>query len=291
MFRPLGSLLVLMLGWSVAPAEIAVGRGLVVVDAGVPIDVYTYRPAQFADGPLFVVCHGVQRNAEEYRDFAIPLAERFAAIVAAPHFDRERFPYEDYQQGGIWRDGAIRPREEWTFTVFERLVGELRAMAGDPAREVYIVGHSAGGQFVARLAGLLGAVGAVRLVAANPGSHLFPTREALYGYGFGGLPEELGGDEALRRYLAVPLTLYLGTGDDDPHHRSLDRSAAALAQGPHRFARGLACFEAAQRLATERGWEFNWRLVTTPGIDHDAARMFAAAEMAEALWGNHGARH
>jgi poly(3-hydroxybutyrate) depolymerase len=266
------------------------GEGRLVVDAGVPIEVFTYRPASFVDGPLFVVCHGVQRNAAEYRDWAIPLAERFGAIVAAPHFDRERFPYEDYQQGGIWRDGAVRPRDEWTFTIFERLVAELRAATGDPAREFFVIGHSAGGQFVARLAGLAGPVGATRLIAANPGSHLFPTRDAPYGYGFGGLPEELGGDEALRRYLAVPLTLYLGTADDDPQHRSLDRSAPALAQGPHRLARGLACYDAARSLAAERGWDFNWRLVTTPGIEHDAAQMFAAAEVAEAIWGEAGLR-
>jgi len=270
--------------WSTAN-PIAVGPGSLVIDAGEPIEVFTYRPPTYTDGPLLVVFHGVQRNAEEYRNFAITLAERFGAIVAAPLFDRERFPYEDYQQGGILRDGQLQPRERWSFSRLPALVAALQAATGDPGRPYYFIGHSAGGQFVARLAAIAGALGAERLIASNPGSHLFPTREAPYGYGLGGLPPAFNDDDALRRYLAAPLTFYLGTGDNDPDHRSLDRSAPALAQGPHRHARGRACFATGQALARERGWPFNWRLVETPGVDHNAARMFAAREAAEALFG------
>lgn len=268
-----------------SPPSVPAGPGVLQLDAGVPVDVFTYRPPTWDKGPLILVFHGVQRNAEDYRNFAITLAERFQAVVAAPHFDRERFPYEAYQQGGLFADGALQPREEWTFILVPRLIAELRARLGDATRPVYIIGHSAGGQFVARLAALTGDQGAVRLVAANPGSHLFPDRTAPYGYGFGQLPAELSGDDALQRYLAAPLTLYLGTADNDPAHPSMDRSEAALQQGPHRYARGLACFAAARALAAERGWEFNWRLVEAPGIAHDAAQMFAAEPAGDALFG------
>lgn len=264
---------------------IPVGPARLDLDLGVPLEVFTYRPPTYTDGPLILVFHGVQRNAEDYRNFAITLAERFRAVVAAPRFDRERFPYESYQQGGILADGAVRPREEWTFSHVPRLMRVLRERLGDPRRPIYVIGHSAGGQFVARLAALTGDNGAVRLVAANPGSHLFPDRTVPYGYGLGGLTGELGDDDALRRYLATPLTLYLGTADNDPDHPSMDRSEAAMRQGPHRYARGLACFEAARTLAAERGWTFNWRLVETAGIGHDAAQMFAAPEAQDALFG------
>ncbi len=276
---------------SVVPASaraadsIPVGPARIELDLGQPLGVFTYRPPTYADGPLILVFHGVQRNAEDYRNFAITLAERFKAVVAAPHFDRERFPYESYQQGGLFADGTLRPREEWTFSFVPRLIAALRARLGDPARPVYIIGHSAGGQFVARLSAMSGDLGAVRLVAANPGSHLFPDRTAPYGYGFGNLPEELADDDALRRYLAAPLTLYLGTADNDPAHPSMDRSDAAMRQGAHRHARGLACFAAARALAAERGWEFRWRLVEAPGIAHDAAQMFAADTARDALFG------
>jgi poly(3-hydroxybutyrate) depolymerase len=270
---------------AVRAEAIPVGPGRIVLGREQPLEVFTYRPPTYRKGPLILVFHGVGRNAEEYRTFAITLAERYGAIVAAPLFDKERFPYNDYQQGGILREGAARPKSDWTFSQLPALIAELQVRAGDPALPYYIIGHSAGGQFVARLAAMSGALGAQRLVAANPGSHLFPTRDAPYGYGFGGLPDTLSNDDAIRRFLAAPLTLYLGTGDNDPNHRSLDRGVEALRQGPHRYGRGLACFAAAQELARQRGWAFNWRKVEVADIDHDAARMFAAPEAGQALFG------
>lgn len=263
---------------------IPAGPGKVTVDVGVPLDVFTYKPAGYTDGPLILVFHGVNRNAEDYRDFAISLGDRFNAIVAAPHFDAQRFPSAAYQRGGVMCNGKAQPREKWTYAAVPKIVAGLRRAEG---RELpfYIIGHSAGGQFVARMTALAGTQGAERVVAANPGSHLFPTRELAFGYGFGGLPEELSNDDALRRYLAAPLTLYVGTGDNDPNHSSLDRSAPASRQGAHRYARGVNCYASARKLAEARGWEFNWRKVETPGIAHDAAKMFAAAEAQEALFG------
>ena len=122
-----------------------------------------------------------------------------------------------------------------------------------------------------------------RIVAANPGSDLFPTRDLPFGYGFGGLPPALGGDEALRAYLAAPLTLYLGTGDIVAD-KDFDRSPTAMRQGSCRLERGRACFEMARRLARERKWAFNWRKVEIPGVGHSATRMFNGREVADALF-------
>lgn len=266
------------------------GPGKIVVDVGVPLEVFTYKPPTYAGGPLLVVFHGVGRNAEDYRNFAITMAERFGALVAAPLFDKERFPQESYQQGGVLHKGVPQPRAQWTYTKVARLVAALRERAERPELPFYFIGHSAGGQFVVRMVALAGALGAERVIAANPGSHVFPTREAGYAYGFGGLPADWSDDAALRRYLAAPLTLYLGTADTDPDYPSPDRSAEAMKQGRCRYERGLNCFAAAEKLARERGWEFNWRKVETPGIAHDAARMFAAKEVAEALFGGKSAR-
>lgn len=252
-----------------------------------PIRVFAYKPATYRDGPLIVVFHGVARNAEDYRNFAINLAERARALVVTPLFDRERFPLERYQRGGIMRGDQPQPREAWTYAVVPRLVADLRAREGRPELPYSYLGHSAGGQFLVRLAAFL-PEGPERIIAANPGSHLFPTRDAEFGYGFGGLPPEWSDDESLRRYLAAPLTLYLGTADTDPHSRNLDRSAAALRQGASRYERGRACFAFAQALAAERGWTFGWRLVEAAGIGHDAAEMFAAPEAMDAVFAKPG---
>lgn len=273
----------LLRGLSAAPLPVGAAQ-VVMPNASEPLTIYTYKPANYRGGPLLVVFHGVQRNAEDYRNFAITLAERFGAIVAAPHFDKERFPMARYQRGGIQKsDGTAAPREQWTYGLVPKLVAFLREAEGQPQLPYYLIGHSAGGQFLVRLAAFLPGE-ARRIVAANPGSLVFPARDQEFGYGFGGLPASLSSDEVIRAYLAAPLTLYLGTGDITPEH-SLDVSPAAMHQGPHRLARGRACFAAAEALAKAKGWAFNWRKVETPDIDHDAKRMFAAAEVEAALFG------
>ena len=249
------------------------------------IKVFTYKPSLYQGGPLVLVFHGAGRNAEDYRNFAIAVAERFKVIVAAPLFDKERFPADAYIRGGLLgKDGTLRPREQWTYALVPQLVAALREGEGKPELPYYLLGHSAGGQFLARFAAFY-PTEAKRIVAGNPGSHLFPRADWKFGYGFGALPAEISDDAALQRYLAAPLTIYLGTGDILTDSENLDRSPEALLQGPHRYSRGRACFEFAQKLAAERGWTFNWRKVETPGIGHDGGGMFAAPEMAEALLG------
>lgn len=274
-----------LLGLAIRAEPIVIGSGtLQVTNVAEPITLFTYKPPTYVDGPLTVVFHGVQRNAEDYRNFAITLAERFRTLVVAPLFDHARFPSARYQRGGLLdAKGRAQTPEDWTYAIVPKIVADVRAREGKPALPYYLIGHSAGGQFLVRMAAFLPG-DAQRIVAANPGSLLFPTRAHPFGYGFGSLPAELSDDSVIRRYLAAPLTLYLGTGDVLPSS-NLDQSPEAMRQGPHRLARGRACFAAAERLARERGWPFNWRKVETPDIGHAAAFMFAAKEVEDALFG------
>lgn len=261
------------------------GPGRIAVEyRGSPLTLYTYKPVGYKEGPLLVVFHGVVRNAENYRDFAIPMAERFGMIVVAPLLNPPRFPEEWYQRGGLLdAAGKARPQEEWMFNVVPAVVAEVRLREGRSALPYYLIGHSAGAQFLVRLAAYLPGE-ARRIVAGNAGSLLFPNREHEFGYGLGGLPPAVSDDAMLRRYFAAPLTLYLGTADTTPRRR-FDASEAAMKQGPHRLARNRNFFAVARTMAKERGWTFNWRKVETPGIEHDAAMMFEANEVEDALLG------
>lgn len=266
-------------------AAIPEGRSQVRVQAGpVELDVFLHRPAKWSGRRLLMVMHGVLRNADEYRDHAAPMGDRFDALVIAPRFDAERFPSRLYQRGGILReDGSAAPRAEWTYSRLPELVAAVRARAEAPAAKLYVIGHSAGGQFLVRCAAFAD-LGAERIVAANPGSVLLPTTAAPFGYGFGGLPAELASDARIRAYLAAPLTLYLGTGDDG-HDEWLDTSADAMAQGSGRHQRGLTLWVTAKALAAQKGWPFGWRLVEAQGVAHEHADMFAHAKCEEALFG------
>lgn len=246
------------------------------------LQVFTYRPADWRGERMLLVLHGVLRNADEYRDHAIAMGDRFDALIAAPKFDQQRFPSRRYQRGGIQReDGSAAAPGEWTYALIPRLAERLRACVDKPGLPFSIIGHSAGGQFVMRMSAFQD-TGAESLVAANPGSVLMPTRAAPFGYGFGGLPQELADDSRLQRYLAAPLVLYLGTADDAPDD-NFDGSNEANAQGGGRHQRGLACYWTARTLAELRGWQFGWRLVEAPGVGHDHEKMFDHERCAEAL--------
>jgi pimeloyl-ACP methyl ester carboxylesterase len=250
---------------------------------GEPLTMFTYKPATYKAGPIIVVFHGVRRNAEDYRNFAITMGERFKAIIVTPMFDSVRFASSRYQRGGIMKSDKVQPKEKWTYSMIPGLVSHVRKLEKNDTLPYYLIGHSAGGQFLVRMAAFLPGE-ARRIVAANPGSDLFPTREQNFGYGFGNLPEALSNNEVLKSYLAAPLTLYLGTDDIRPEH-NFDVSAAGMVQGKSRLERGRNCFAFAKALAEKNGWVFNWRKVETPDIDHDAARMFAAKEVEDALFG------
>ena len=77
---------------------------------------------------------------------------------------------------------------------------------------------------------------------------------------------------------------WLGDKDIDPNHASLPRDPEAMAQGPHRFARGTAFFDALDAAAKRRPFRFAWRKVIVPGVAHDNAGMAVAA--AEVLYGS-----
>ncbi|HYV34966.1 MAG TPA: hypothetical protein VE988_04625 [Gemmataceae bacterium] len=275
--------LVLALPQSQPTTPIPVGSSKIVVDVGSrKLDVFTYKPAKYKDGPLIVIFHGTNRNADEYRDFGKGMAERFGALIVAPLFDNKQFPSDLYHNGGLLKKGKLQPPEEWTGNMTPKIAAEVRRLEGRPKMPYYFIGHSAGGQFLSRISGFV-SPGAVRIIAANPGAHLFPTRDMPYPYGFGELPKEISDDDAIRLYLAQPLTIYVGTADKGK--AQLPMGVTAMAQGPNRYERGKNCFKFGQALAKEKGWTFHWRIVEAPGIEHDGKGMFDHPNSIEAIFG------
>jgi pimeloyl-ACP methyl ester carboxylesterase len=261
---------------------IPVGSARLRVDLdGAQIVVFTYRPLRCGNGPLLLVCHGRQRNAEEYRDHAQGLADRCGMLVAAPLFDHQWGGRRRYQAGGLLQGGRVAPREAWTWNVVPRLVARVRELEGRPGLPYFLLGHSAGAQFLLRLSAFV-PTQARRLVLANPGSLLFPTRDMPYPYGFGNLPPSLVSDRMIRSYLARPITFVLGS-EDSERDDDLDVSADADRQGKHRLERGRNAFRAASDLARRRGWDLGWRLVEAPGVGHDHEAVFDSPACRNAL--------
>jgi hypothetical protein len=211
------------------------------------------------------------------------MAEKFDALVVVPEFDQERFPNRLYQFGGVFReDGSIAEASERTYSYVPKLVGYIRKREGDPQLPHLILGFSAGGQFVGRMAAFLD-TDAERLVVMSPGSCMFPTRDMRFGLGFGGLPESLSSDQRIRRYLSQPITIYIGTEDTELAQLP---TGDAYAQGVHRYSRNIRWFNEAMDLAYTEGWDFNWRLVIADGPGHSPPDMFDHPQTENALFGH-----
>jgi dienelactone hydrolase len=267
------------------PPSIPVGKCAIKVKAGAyEIELHTFKPSNYEKKRVIFVFHGVLRNAPEYRDHAEKLAERFGALVVAPYFDEVRFPSLKYQRGGLLNEARqAQPPSEWTYALIPQIAEEVRRIERSADLKYWFVGHSAGGQFLVRMSAFQ-ATGAERIVAANPGSLLFPRRDEPFGYGFGDLPVELSSDERIRSYLAAPLTLYVGTSDN-AEDENFDTSVEAMKQGSGRYQRSHACFAFAKNLAKRQGWAFNWKIVEAKGIGHDHEKMFDHPNCGLALFG------
>ncbi|MDG1827457.1 MAG: hypothetical protein P8H62_14460 [Henriciella sp.] len=241
--------------------------------AGPELRVFSVEPDGLApDAPVVFVMHGVRRNADEYRDNWIKLAETHGFRVYAPEFTREDYPgAEGYNLGGI---APGQPRVPGAYESLESLFEALRQNRGLTVNKYSVFGHSAGGQFVHRFACFANPPRLNFAIAANAGWYTMPDETIAWPYG---LEDVEAAGCNLQDWLEKPLLILLGEEDTNPKGRNLRRTPEALDQGTHRLERGKTFYAAAKARAEAEGWTFNWTLATVPGVDHDNAGMAVGA--------------
>ncbi|WP_046861565.1 alpha/beta hydrolase [Microvirga massiliensis] len=257
---------------------ISTGSGLTQASLdGTTFDVYTYKPDGTING-ILLVYHGTGRTAASYRDYAIELADREGLLVAAPLFDKDRFASRDYHLGGLL-DGShdLKPASQWTTRFVALLADWVRTKEASSSLPYWCWGHSAGGQFLSRVAAFE-QIAAERIIVANASTHVlpllgsYPDGEAVP-YGMGGVYKGAEEQEKLRAYLAAPVTIYLGTEDDDPEDPHLTMTTEAQRQGEQRKDRGVRTFALGQSQAAALGCSFGWELVYAPEVEHSTSQM------------------
>lgn len=242
-----------------------------------PLVLECYRPETHTpDKPVVIVQHGMNRNGEDYCKAWIPAADIRRLLIIAITFPQASWPGPDlYNNGNIReKDGTVRPRESWSQAIPGHVFALLRESGVTTRDKAYLWGHSAGGQFVHRLMAtqphdIFEAVG-----AANAGWYSVPTLDLPYPQGLGGIG--LTGED-LGKLLAYPMIIFAGDLDTETAADNLPKHEAAMAQGPHRFARAHAYLARGRAEAARLGVACNWRLVVAPGIGHEGMRMSAFA--------------
>ncbi len=255
------------------------GRGRFVFSGweGPPLPVWYQLPEQVAaNTPVLVVMHGVNRDADRYRDEWAQLALAYRLIVIVPEFGRADFPGSNGYNTGFFAeaDGTLRPRSLWSFAAIEPLFDEVRRRFGTDVQRYTLYGHSAGAQFVHRYVMFIPEARIEQAITANAGWYTMPDPAVAFPYGTKGAPIT---DETLAAALGKPLTVLLGTADTDTADPDLRTTAEANRQGPHRYARGQSFHAKARALADRLGTPFGWRIEFVPGVGHTNGLMAKAA--------------
>ncbi|MGL5116435.1 MAG: hypothetical protein ACRC7C_14035 [Beijerinckiaceae bacterium] len=249
-----------------------------------PMAVHLYRPPTWTPADrVLIVMHGRGRNGAEYRDQWTKQSEAGNLLIVVPEFDAENFPGTAAYNWGSVVDEQEKPlpADAWVFNVIDAVHREVRKQTGATREKYSLYGHSAGAQYVHRFLLLAKAADADLIISANAGSYTMPVRGIAFPFGLDGVTVT---DDDLKRAFARPVVVLLGDQDIDPNHQSLPRQPGAMAQGPHRFARGNLFFDTAQKKAAELGAPFNWRLVPVPGVAHSNTNMAnKAAEIVSGL--------
>lgn len=257
-----------------AQLELREGLGsFVFSDAAAPsgsLRVFFFCPTpDRSDSRIVVAMHGFDRAASEFRDVLASPARRSGQIALVPEFDKVQFPDAyAYNYGNVMRPQsgeAPAHRRLWNFGIVERLFEKVRDTVGSKQKSFGLFGNSAGAQFVLRYLALTEAPAVDTAVAANSGWYMLPDLSIDYPVGMGGLDLD---ESHLRRYLRRRLVVLLGDADTDSAASDLPRDEAAMAQGPHRLARGLWHFDHCKRLADRLGTPFGWTLEIVPGAGH-----------------------
>ncbi|WP_296226566.1 alpha/beta fold hydrolase [Ralstonia sp. UBA689] len=216
-----------------------------------------------------------------------------------------------------WTGGFNATNAPYTGLSSLQVLDDLIAYVTDPARapnvkRVTVAGHSGGGQIVQRYAVLNNVDEGIRkrgidlrYVIANPSSYLYFTPErprgrgfALYGinvcpdydhYKYGMIdivPYAAGtnGKTLFKRYAQRQVTYLVGTYDNDPNHRVLDKLCGAEAEGPTRLDRARNYWRYERHLAGPRK-RINHQAHEVIGVGHDQARMFGSRCGAQAVFG------
>jgi poly(3-hydroxybutyrate) depolymerase len=232
---------------------------------------YSLPEAADRQTQILFVMHGRSRDADRYLREWRDIARGERLLLLVPELDEAHFPGVLYSYGGMLSsEGEPRPRELWTFNVVEKLFDDVRRRTGNRSDTYWLFGHSAGGQFVHRFVLAMPDARYSRAIAANTGWYTMPVFEAIFPHGLHDSPIDR---EMLARALGRSLTVLLGTADNDPNHKSLNRDPGAMTQGPHRLSRGQSFHAAARVQAKALGVTFNWRLELAPGVAHSNGRI------------------
>ncbi len=176
-------------------------------------------------------------------------------IVLVPEFNMEAFPdVYAYNYGNVrpdGRDAAVLPREHWTFGIIDRLFKQVRDSSGIAPRNLWVI----------RQLSRLPVCSPLFWHSTEPPLSTRRSHRTVESICFPIWKSRIRAEWVVLIWMRLHstdisgarLTILLGECDCDGTASDLPRNEEAMAQGPHRLARGLWHFKLCQGLATSCG--------------------------------------
>lgn len=228
--------------------------------------------------PILFSFHGVNRNADDYRDYWISMANANKFMVFAPEFSDADFSTGDaYNLANIFDDGdnpsssTFNSKEQWTFSVLDPIFEKIKTAVAGTQKKYNGWGHSAGAQFLHRFVLYMPNSKLDIAVCSNAGWYTVPEFSVDFPYGIknGQLPIN-----DLKAAFSKKLIVHLGTRDIDQNSAGLRHNTVVdNQQGLNRLVRGRYFFTQSQGTAQGLNTPFNWEKEEVSGVDHDAQKM------------------
>ena len=261
-----------------------------------PIEVFYHIPSgDISSMPILFSFHGASRNADDYRDFWINMANENEFMVFAPEFSSSNYPGlgDNYLMGNVFEDGdnpvagELNSPNHWTFSVIEPLFEYIKLDISGTQESYNAWGHSGGAQFLHRFAMFVPQSNLGIGICSNAGWYTVPEDNINYPYGIG-LPfgsTNLNVFDFLQNsfdglninsqeFFQKNLLIHLGTNDNDPDSSGLrHNSVVDNQQGLNRYDRGHYFFETSQNEAQFLNSQFNWLQFDAEGISHNGQLM------------------
>ncbi len=228
--------------------------------------------------PILFSFHGDARNADEYRDYWISMANQHKIMVFAPEFSEANFPGGDaYNLANIFDDGdnpsqsTFNATNEWTFSVIEPLFEQIKQAVSGSQQGYNAWGHSAGAQFLSRFLLYIPTSKINIAVCSNAGWYTVPEKSISFPYG---IQNGQLADSKLIVSFSKKIIVHLGLNDTNPNDAGLRHNIVVdNQQGLHRLERGRYFYNTSLSTAQAMNTTFNWEKKEVINIGHNPQLM------------------
>ena len=239
------------------------------------IPVWVVLPSGYSAKSKFIttMC-GIDRAASNIATFWVPFANSNNYVVAAPEFNSTDWSSDAYILGNMFTGssgtGNLNPQSKWSFNIVEQIHHELYQACGliDSTYELW--GHSAGGQFVHRLAFFLPDNLISRYIAGNSGWYTCPDLTVIFPWGVQNSYLNFS-QSNLVNFTNENLIIMRGTGDTLQNF-ALNTDPLSNAQGLNRYTRAGYFYNIGKHVNNS----LKWQLIDVLNVGHDDQKMSIA---------------